>query len=253
MKRLTLLRLTTLVVFTAMILGARSVAYATTTYYGVYDVVIQGVAQGNQFQRVGVLYVVPTISPQGTQNGVNPVDVWLGSGAPATASSPGAIWLGTNSAFIGGQAALDMAYVSVDSQTGAISVRPDPNMSATGSNIFNAYGGLTAQIYQIFDGQMQLAFQDNGQTVVGVVDVLGTGAIYHSNTEYYAQVRGTARPAPGVRLAPTSLAFGEQQMGTSSAVQTVTLTNSGGHRLRSPASGSLATRVTSCMGAGRSA
>lgn len=76
-----------------------------------YNINIEGYTQGNYFNRSGQLYINSTIAAAGTQNGINPVDVFIGSGNPAATPTTGAIWLGTNNAFIGSSSQIDLAYV----------------------------------------------------------------------------------------------------------------------------------------------
>lgn len=97
----------------------------------------------------------------------------------------------TNNAMIGSRTQIDLAFVTSDSQTNTITVKPDPRLSAVGANGFNSHSGLLANLYQIFDGSMQIQFQDNFKTIFGTIDILGTGAIFHSNTRYTAQIAGT--------------------------------------------------------------
>jgi hypothetical protein len=162
---------------------------STINVFRVYDITIDGTSQGINFTRSGQLLLASTITSVGTENGVNPIDVFLISGNPAAFPESGAIWLGTNNAFIGSSTQLDLAFVS--ESTNEITIQPDPNISAVGANVFNAYSGLTADIYQIFDGSVDLQFENNGEEVTGEIDILGTGAIFASNTPYLATISGT--------------------------------------------------------------
>jgi hypothetical protein len=172
-------------------ISAGSVAQAAGRQYLVYDVAIQGTVSGRSFQRAGQVYVLPGTITTTTTNGVNPLEVWLRSGSPATSPQTGAIWFATNNAFLGSRAQLDLAYVSAPSGQLRIDVKPDWRVSATGGNVFNALSGLTADMYQIFDGAMQVTFSSDARQVTGTVSILGTGAIFHSNTPYTATFSGT--------------------------------------------------------------
>jgi hypothetical protein len=97
----------------------------------------------------------------------------------------------TNSAMIGSRAPIDLALVTFDAQANAITVRPDPRLSAISANDFNSHSGLLANLYQIFDGSMQIQSQDNFRTISGTIDILGTGAVFHSNIRYTARLSGT--------------------------------------------------------------
>ena len=159
--------------------------------YSIYNVVMQGEALDIPFQREGMLLItrVP-IGTAGTQNGENPFEVFLISGNPGAAPESGAIWFMTNNAFLGSDSQIDLAFTTFDPGTQIITVQPDPNLSAVGANVFNARSGLLANAFQIFDGTMQIQSQDNWQTITGQVNILGTGAIFHSNSPYFAQMTG---------------------------------------------------------------
>jgi hypothetical protein len=160
--------------------------------YSIYNVVIQGQALDIRFQRQGILLITQVpIGAAGTQNGVNPFEVFLISGNPGGAPESGAIWFMTNNAFLGSDSQIDLAYTTFDPETQIITMQPDPNLSAVGANIFNARSGLLANAYQIFDGTMQIQSRDNWQTIAGQVNLLGTGAIFHSSSPYIAEISGT--------------------------------------------------------------
>jgi hypothetical protein len=160
--------------------------------YSVYNIIIQGQALDIPFQRGGLLLITQVpIGTAGTQNGVNPFEVFLASGNPGGAPESGAIWFMTNNAFLGSDSQIDLAFTTFAPETQIITVQPDPNLSAVGANIFNARSGLLANAYQIFDGTMQIQSQDNWQTIAGQVNILGTGASFHSNSPYAAVISGT--------------------------------------------------------------
>lgn len=160
--------------------------------YSIYNVIIQGQALDIPFQREGTLIITQVpIGTEGTQNGVNPFEVFLISGNPGGAPESGAIWFMTNNAFLGSNSQIDLAYTTFDPETQIITVQPDPNLSAVGANVFNARSGFLANAYQIFDGAMQIQSLDNWQTITGQVNILGTGAIFHSNSPYIAEISGT--------------------------------------------------------------
>jgi hypothetical protein len=162
-------------------------AYAGTINY--YNITLQGIVLGRSFARQGVLaFTTPLIGSAGTTNGPNPFEVAIVSGNPPVTPETGAIQFTTNTLLLGGKAAIDMAYVSVANNCAV--VRPDPNLSAVGLNVFNALSGLTADMYQIFSGTIQICSNDNFQTITGSINVLGTGAIFHSNTPYQARLSG---------------------------------------------------------------
>lgn len=127
-----------------------------------------------------------------TTNQLNPFEVVFYSGDPGASPESGAIWFMTNNAFLNSASSIDLADVSFVDNDGitCLTVVPDPNLSAVGANGFNSFSGLTAQRYQIFSGHMNFCSSDGFQTFVGEISIQGTGAIFHSNTGYYAQVVG---------------------------------------------------------------
>ena len=162
--------------------------------YSIYNVIIQGEALEIPFQREGLLLIIRApIGTEGTQNGENPFEVFLISGNAGAAPESGAIWFMTNNAFLGSDAQIDLAFTTFDLERQIITVQPDPNLSAVGANVFNARSGLLANAFQIFDGAMQIQIEDKWQTTItGQVNILGTGAIFHSNSrQYIAQITGT--------------------------------------------------------------
>jgi hypothetical protein len=150
-------------------------AYAGTITY--YNITLQGIVLGRPFARQGVLAFTTPLGSAGTTNGPNPIEVAIVSGNPPVTPETGAIQFTTNTLLLGGRAAIDMAYVTVANNCAV--VRPDPNLSAVGLNVFNALSGVT-DVYQIFSGTIQICSNDNFQTITGSINVLGTGAIFHS-------------------------------------------------------------------------
>jgi hypothetical protein len=188
-----------------VLLGPAGSAGAAIPQSAVYDVQLQGNVNGVPFSRTGGMAVGPTVTAA-TSNGVNPIDLCLGSGSPFITPELGAIWFSTNTVCVNSSGArLDMAFVSADPQAGVVTIRPDPNTSATGANGFSQSSGLTGAVWQIFDGAMTVSFQGNGETVTGTIDFLGTGAIFHSQNRYTATLTGQAR-----ELTPGAGAGGNQ-------------------------------------------
>jgi hypothetical protein len=184
------IRLATLGMALLVALLAAPIPEAQAGQYFLWNVVLQGESQGVRFQRQALVAITTPLSSAGTTNEPNPFEVVIVSGNPGAYPESGAIWFTTNSSLLGGQAGLDMAYVYFDSNQSLVYVRPDPNMSAVGINVFNAYSGLTADMYQIFDGAIYLWSRDGFATIEGWIDILGTGAIFHSNTPYRAYFSG---------------------------------------------------------------
>lgn len=174
------------------LLSPANPASAAIPQSATYDVQIQGTVNGLPFARTGRLALGPTVT-QATTNGINPVDLCLRSGSPFISPEAGAIWFATNGICVNANGARqDMAFVAVDRQASTISIRPDPDISATGINAFNGSSGYTAAIWQIFDGAMVLRFDGTGANISGTIDFLGTGAIYHSENRYIATLTGRA-------------------------------------------------------------
>jgi hypothetical protein len=69
------------------------------------------------------------------------------------------------------------------------------------------------------------------ETATMVITVTITNGGISSSQAFDVSLKGTGATAPGVGLAPTSLAFGGQMLTTTSAAKTVTLTNTGGSAL----------------------
>jgi hypothetical protein len=166
-----------------------------------YSVTLLGNVQGNPFTRQGTLTVARTISPAGTQNGVNPIEVFLQSGNPPSFPQTGAIWFMTNSGMQSPNGArIDYAYVSTTRSS--ITVIPDRRVTALGNNVFNYGSSIISSISQIRDGKMELRFNENN--VSGTVRVSGLlwGGILGASQPYYASITGvrtqlTALPAKG--------------------------------------------------------
>ena len=156
----------------------------------VYDITIQGVSQGVNFQRQGKIYIYSTVTSV-TENGVNPLDVFIESGFPVGNPTPGSIWLSTNNALFpdAGIAAVDMAYVSTSANQ--INIQPDSGISAVQGNNFTVSSGLFATPYLIVGGTATLQFQNNQQNIVGNINIIGKGYSFSTNTPYQATISGT--------------------------------------------------------------
>jgi len=171
-------------------LVALSPATQAQTYR--FAVVMSGnTSFGQPFVRTGVVVLTRTVT-RVTTNGVNPVDVALASGNPAITPEVGAINFGTNSAFLGGRAAIDLAYVNtaVRGNTLTVTVQPDPRIAATYANFFTVNSGLTAFPYNVNTGTMVLTFTTDARgqltSVTGRVDI----ADALKGTRYQATLTG---------------------------------------------------------------
>ena len=157
-----------------------------STPRSVYNIIIEGIAQGNYFRRSGQLYIYPTIAADGTQNGVNLVDLFIGSGNPIGSPQTGAILFGTNNTFIGSSSQIDLAYVNTSSNQ--ITIVPDSRVASLGTNVFSSASGVTAGLWQVYDGSVNLQFQ--GELVSGTIDILAKGAYYNFGNTYKANISG---------------------------------------------------------------
>ncbi len=151
-----------------------------------YSVTITGTASGNPFTRTGTLVVANTVT-RVTTNGVNPLEVCLASGSPASSPDAGAIWLNTNSACISSRATLDTAFVSTSG--GTVTVQPDSRIAATGSNVFTTRRSITACPYFPSAGAASYTFFANN-TVSGTIRITGYGGAFCGTSTYVASITG---------------------------------------------------------------
>lgn len=161
---------------------------------GTYRLELAGEISGRAFTRTAELVVTETIDEVATVNGVNALEVCLTSGFPPGQPEVGAIWFGTNSGCLPSTTAadIDMAYVEVDGST--IIARPDESVMALGVNTLTATDGLTALLYWIQDGAIELTF--DGDDVSGTIGVRGfcgpcTFGPGSDGAWYEAQISGT--------------------------------------------------------------
>jgi hypothetical protein len=153
-----------------------------------YEIVIEGTASGNAFQRTGTITLMPTTS-EVTTNDVNPYEVCLRSGFPAGTPEVGAIWYGTNtSCFPDNGQAVDLTY-AVEDETGYYT-EPDPNVQALMVNHWTASENyIYAFPYGPYQGATSYRFADDG-TVTGTVELVGHGGM-GGNSTYSAALSGT--------------------------------------------------------------
>lgn len=184
----------------------------------VYDVTISGTTYfGNtnfprsdthytpqqDFTLRGVLVVLPTRDRSGVNfdNGVNARDVGLKVGSPASAPRAGSVWFATNTTVFADMgvgntlqryASLDTAFVTANEAGNRIRIAVDDQSVARTSllNSFNVKSGLTANVYQILAGGMELRFSSNGSRVSGSLDFIGSGYIYPGSSRMMAQITG---------------------------------------------------------------
>jgi len=159
----------------------------------VYNVVISGTVLQRSFTRQGQLQIASTVDRIGTQNGINPNDIFLVSGNPGGTPDVGAIWYMTNSAFINPRGALiDTSFVSFNPSNRIFTIRPDSRVAGIGVNLFTASSSfISATPFQIYDGSLQVQVSGDLKTVNGVINVVGRGYTFSSQNQYIASFRGT--------------------------------------------------------------
>ncbi len=169
--------------------------------YAVYQVRITGPAMpgvvgATAFDRVGYVYVTTTITRAGAIGDVNAVDFFLTSGLPAGRPEAGAIYYATNSAaardgsasFRG--AALDLAS-SCKASGGTVTAVPYTVLTRQ-YLYFTARAALTASLYMIESGGVQLTISKDLKSLVGGINLLGRSAGYPTSTpiNYRAVITG---------------------------------------------------------------
>jgi hypothetical protein len=164
---------------------------------GVYGVSIQGNVDGNTFSRSdGVLLLTPTVTAAGTTNGVNSLDFLLGFGNPSTNPQTGSLWFATNSALFaafGGTtsaSALDFVFENINPTTATVTAQVDSSVApaSTFFNSFNATSSATANLYEVSGGAVGMQFQNGGQSLVGSINLTGTGYLFSGNSHYQATI-----------------------------------------------------------------
>lgn len=184
----------------------------------IYDVTISGTTYfGNtnfprsdtrytpqqDFTLRGTLVVLPTRDRSGVNfgNGVNARDVGLKIGSPASAPQAGAVWFATNTTVFADMgvgnalqryASLDTAFVTISDARNRIRIVVDDQSVARASqlNSFNVKSGLTANVYQILAGSMELRFSSNNSRVNGSLDFIGSGYLYPGSSRVKAKITG---------------------------------------------------------------
>lgn len=155
------------------------------------------------FALRGTLVVLPTRDRWGVNfdNGRNIRDVGIFVGSPFANPQAGSVWFATNTTVfsdvgIGNVnqrlASLDVAYVTVNERDGTVSIRVDDQSIARTSqlNSFNVKSGLTANVYQILAGGVDLRFSSDGLQVSGMLDFIGSGYLYPGSTRVQATISG---------------------------------------------------------------
>lgn len=216
------LRMLFAALFALTALASRSVQAETSAarlpVSAVYDVTISGTTYfGNtnfprsdtrytpqqDFTLRGVLVVLSTRDRSGVNfdNGVNARDIGLKVGSPASAPRAGSVWFATNTTVFADMgvgnalqkhASLDTAFVTVNDASNRIRIVVDDESVARTSqlNSFNVKSGLTANVYQILAGGMELRFSSNGSRVSGSLDFIGSGYLYPGSSRVKAKITG---------------------------------------------------------------
>lgn len=158
------------------------------------------------FTLRGALVVLPTRDRSGVNfdNGRNARDVGIFVGRPFSSPQAGSTWFATNTTVFADVgigninqrlASLDVAYVTVNKRGNTITIRVDDQSIALTSqlNSFNVKSGLTANVYQILAGGMDLTFSKDGRQVKGTLDFIGSGYLYPGSTRVQATITGRLR------------------------------------------------------------
>lgn len=152
-----------------------------------FSITLDGTVSSRAFRRSGVLSIRPTVTTQGTTNGVNPIEVIIESGNPVSSPQVGAFQFATNDTFLGGRGGqLDTAFVDLDARAGVIQIQPDFGLAIVSLNGFNSSSGLFAEFKAINEGSITLRFTEGGSRVSGTINVLGASAVSTARTRYVA-------------------------------------------------------------------
>jgi hypothetical protein len=160
---------------------------ATAPPEGTHTITLSGAAAGNGFDRQGTLEIRPTITRNGTTNGVNVLDVCIRSGFPAGQPEAGALWFGSNAGCFRDGGELDLAEVGVEGAT--ITVVPDVRSAESYGSNFSTTGGASACVYTPFSGRATIRFHANGR-ISGSIDVQGAAGDFCGNGKYRADISG---------------------------------------------------------------
>jgi hypothetical protein len=164
-----------------------------------------------------------------SQDPVNDISVLINT-TPVGATNPS---FGGQQFFpvAGSPLSVTAADVDGDGRSDLIVAYSDPNIVGISVLLNTAEPGAAAANF----AQQQLFITDEGSYFVATGDINGDGLqdIITGNGDNAAVFLNTTTPGggPAADLAPASLDFGNQNVGTTSAVQTVTLTNNGNQPL----------------------
>jgi hypothetical protein len=201
--------------------GARPAAASAVPRRATYDITISGTtyfgdtnfpgattrySAYQDFTLRGTLVILSTRDRSGVNfdNGRNARDVGIFVGRPFSSPQAGAVWFATNTTVfadvgIGNVsqrlASLDVAYVKVNDRRNTIAIQVDDQSIARTSQLngFNVKSGLTANVYQILAGGMELRFDSSGRQVSGSLDFIGSGYLYPGSTRVQATLSGRRR------------------------------------------------------------
>lgn len=167
-----------------------------------YQVTVEGKVNGKSFTVSGYLEVKGTMN-EVTWNGINPRDVFLKLGNPLGNPKAGALWLATNNGFFDrfgyydADQKIDLARVKMNSADRTLTTRIDGELVASGLNRFNDRGGVTAPMFSVTQGGLDLKFSKSGDSLSGKVSVKGVShylpvipGLPVSSIHYQATIRG---------------------------------------------------------------
>lgn len=144
-----------------------------------------------------VVFPEPIIEHTGTSTPANAWEFWFQLGTPVTNPSPGAIYFATNSGITNttAQAAARLQLADISwHEDGYFTVLPRLYESQQMINLFNAYGGVTAQVYTVTAGGMAIGFSEDFDEVYAEVGFLGRSMMTvgtRADTPYEAEIEGT--------------------------------------------------------------
>ncbi|KAF3909273.1 hypothetical protein ABW20_dc0106925 [Dactylellina cionopaga] len=182
---------------------ARSLEKRDTLTVSVYNLKIDGRGVGNvrNWGPVnGLLYVFSRVNSPGTRNGNNAADFIFAAGSDPTIGVAGNCRYYTNRLLYrvanARWAASKLDYSTVVRSGNTYTIRPDYYLAASNSlAAFNQNTGVTASIFLIDSGYLQVTLLSNGARVSGTVAFNGRGYIFPDTRGWYrGKITGTRNP-----------------------------------------------------------
>jgi hypothetical protein len=162
----------------------------------IYDVHIEGDADGGSLEREGTIYVLSTVDPNTSGN---VVEVLIESGQPETSAELGAFLFATHTGLYQStdtqtDDSVDLAWVDLSERDNTVTLSPDTRTLAIthSHNSFATGDGGVQELYLIDDGQIILEFAED-DTIGGAIEVRGTNTFNPSGASYEATLSGALR------------------------------------------------------------